>query len=889
MIRRIVHFLRRGREAGDLREEIDLHLELRARRLEERGVPPAEARHRAQQQFGNAALVEDRSREAWGFASCERLWQDVRFAARSLRKTPGFTSIAILTLALGLGMNTAVFTVVDAVMLRALPYPDPSRLIALWEDVSRGKPSAMSSSGFQVGSISLAGRTRVSPANLADYRDSGLFIALASYDISPKNLTGEGNAERIWGETVDWQFFSILGVSPVMGRDFLRDDDRFGANPVVILAHDFWQQRLGGDPRVLDRSLLLDGTPRRIVGVLPASFRSPAQLTVPERVSFYVPSATPPALLASRGDHNVNIVGRLRPGVSLAAAQNRLTLLSASLADRYPATNHGLTARVALLNDDLVSGVSQSLWVLLGAAGLIVLIACLNVTNLLLVRASGRRHETSVRFALGASRLRIARQCLAENLLLALGGCAAGILLGRLVLRLLLVLAPADLPRLSSIAMDWTVFAVAAAVATVTGLLFGLAPVWQATQTRAVDALKAAARNRGARSQVRWRAIFTASEVALSLVLLVGAGLLLKSFVLLMGVDLGFQPERVLSMTVTLLGPGYHANDARLRFFDQLAERTRALPGVQAVAYTNRVPLHGGWGGSMETDLAPTLDTDVDFQAVSPGYFETIGIPLVRGRGLTSADRTGAPHVCLVNQTYVRRYFPQTDPLGHHLRHGTGAPWVTIVGVANDIRRGGKEKQITPQVYLPAAQTELYPVVLADFAVRSAGDPRRLANAVLGEVAALDRDAPVSSVRTLQEFVTEKAAQRRFQTTLLLTFAGVALALAVIGVFGVLSYSVSQRTGELGIRLALGARPAEILGLVLRQAGTLVAAGVAFGLAAAFALTRYLQSWLFGIQATDWMAYAAAVAVLVAISLLAAMIPARRGSRLDPMAALREE
>ena len=889
MFRRILYTLRRGRNAGELHEEIRLHVELRARRLEEQGIPADEARYRAQRQFGNAALVEDRSRETWGFASCERFAQDFRQAARSLRKTPGFTAIAILTLALGLGMNTAVFTLVDAVILRALPYREPAQLVSLWEDVSRGKPNDMSSHGWQGGHAARIGRTTVSLPNLADYRNSGAFTALAAYDLAAKNLTSDGNPERIFGEIVNWQFLSILGVSPAIGRDFLPQDDRFGASPVVILSYDFWQQRMGGDPQALGRSLTLDGSPRRIIGILPASFRSPAQLTVPDHVVFYVPAAFSPSALASRGDHDVNVVGRLRPGVSLAAAQAELKLVSARVDKQFPQTNRNLSAQIAPLAEDLVSGVSESLWVLLGAAGLIVLIACVNVANLLLVRSAGRRHETSVRFALGASRLRIVRQFLAESLLLALSGCLAGILLGRLLLQALLALAPADIPRISAVSMDWTVFAVAAAIASLTGLVFGLAPAWQASQTKASEALKTAARNKSGRSQVRWRAVLTASEVGLSLVLLVGAGLLLKSFVLLMGVDIGFQPERVLAMTLTMLPPRYPGNEARLRLFDQLEQRVRALPGVQAVAYANRLPLRGGWSGSMETDLDPKRDTDVDYQAVSTGYFETLGIPLVRGQGITADDRMGAPNVALVNQTFVREFFRQSDPLGHHIRHGDDAPWVTVVGVVNDIRRGGKDKQINPQVYLPAAQTDLYPVVLQDFAVRTAGNPRQLAKAVQAQVWSLDRELPVTSVSTLEELVTAGAARRRFQTILLLTFAGVALALAVIGVFGVLSYSVSQRTGELGIRLALGARPASILALVLKQAGALVGAGVALGLVAAFALTRYLQSLLFGIQRTDWTAYAAAVLLLAAISLIAAMVPARRGARLDPMAALREE
>ena len=887
--RKLAYWFQRDRFAQELREEMRLHVDLRARKLASHGLPGEAAHFAARRQFGNAASYQDASSVLWGWTAWERLLQDLRQGVRMLRKSPGFAAIAIFTLALGLGINTAVFSLVNGVMLRSLPYPDPDRLVSIYERVTKTAPDEFSSSGAKIGGAVDAGRTTVSVANLGDYRRSRAFAGLAAYDSDPMNLTGTGDPERLSGEAVDYSYFSVLGVAPELGRAFLPEDQRPGAARVVIVSHNFWQRRLGGDTGVLARALMLDGQPYQVIGVLPRNFRSPFQLTAPDDMAFFVAPPYPVEMLTRRGDHDVNVVARLNAGFTSRTAQAELDVISARLQEQYPNTNEDIRAVAVPLSDDLVRNVRTSLLALLGASGLIVLITCVNVANLLLVRAVARRHESSVRLALGASRFRMVRQFLAESLLLAAAGCAAGLLLGRLLMEILLRTAPANIPRIQDLAMDWRVFAAATAVATLTGLIFGVAPAWQASQAKPVESLKTTARTAGGNSQARWRAVLTVAEVALSLVLIVGAGLLLKSFVTLMGVDLGFQPDRVLAMNVNLPDAHYRMASTRLQFFQQLESRVRTLPGVQSAAYANRMPLRGGWGGSIYVDTAPDQDSDVDLQAVSPGYFETLGIPLMRGRLLTDQDHTGQPRVAVVNQAFVRQYLSGVDPVGHQIRHDVKAPWVTVVGVVNDIRRGGKDKEISAQVYFPAEQTELYPVKLADFAFRTAGNPRQLVKAVQGQIWALDKDQPITNVRTMDEIITVRAADRRFQTLLLLIFAGVAVGLAVVGIFAVLSYAVNQRMSELGIRVALGAAPFRILRLVLRQAGLLIAAGVAFGLLGAYALTQYLSSLLFQVQPHDWRTYAAAVALLSLVSVVAASIPARRGAKVDPIVALRYE
>jgi putative ABC transport system permease protein len=886
--RRIAALWRRNQETCDLRDEMQLHLELRARKLHQAGLAPADAGF-ARRQFGNAAVYQDQISALWGWTMWERFRLDLRHGIRMLGKAPGFAAITVLTLAVGLGINTAIFSAVNAVMLRPLPYPQSDRLVSLWEENTSPREQRFNSSGAAVGTAGGSTRTTVSPANLADYRACAAFEGLAAYDSSPVNLTGMGSPERIAGEAVTWNYFSVLGILPAEGRTFLPEEDQPGANLVAIVSHEFWQQRMGSAPDALGRSVLLDGNPYRIVGILPAGFQSPQKLGLKTPTEVYLTASYSRELLATRGDHDVNVVARLKPGVSVVAAQAALRGISASLGRQFPVTNGYIRAAIAPLRDDLTGSASQSLWALLGASGLIVLIACVNVANLLMVRATGRRHESSVRMALGSGRLPLMRQLMTESLVIAAAGCVVGIAVGRLLMIGLTAIAPPGIPRIESAGMDWRVFSLAAALALVTGLIFGMAPAWQASQVKPVEALKTAARGTGAASQVRWRTVLTIAEVALSLILLVGAGLLLRSFSTLMGVNLGFQTDRVIAMNINLPKLQYPDAPARLQFFQKLEERVRALPGVVSAATANRMPLRGGWSSGIGIDGNPDHRASPDFQAVTPGYFETLGIPLLRGRSLSAQDTASTVPVAVVNQAFAHQLLDDQDPIGHTMQRGPTAPMITIIAVVNDIRRAGKDHQIKPEVYLCAGQTNLYPVQLADFAVRTAGEPHALVNAISREVWAVDKDQPVTNVRTMNEIVDEAVAQRRFQTLLLLIFAAVAVTLAIIGIYGVLTYSISQRICELGIRVALGAPPRAIVGLVLRQAGAVIAAGIAMGVAGAYGLTRFLQDLLFEVKTTDWRTYTGAVVLLAAVAVIAALIPARRGARVDPVVALRQE
>lgn len=818
----------------------------------------------------------------------QNLLADLRFAFRMLAKRPGFTAVAVLTLALGIGVNSAIFSIVDAVMLRPLPYPEPQKLISLSEATVKEGPNSNKTSGQPLGGNS-GSRMVVAAANLMDYqKQKNSFTGLAGFDYAGMNLTESGPPERLNGEAVTANFFSILGVGPSQGRAFLPEEDRPGANHVAIITDELWRSHFGADSQILGRQITLDSEKYTIVGIMPPGFQSPRQISMSNQLAFFVPAAYPAKLLADHGDHAISVLGRLRPGATIESARAELAPISERLAAQYPETNKNVIVEIAPLATDINRNARTSLIVLLGAVGLILLISCANLANLLLVRAIGRQREITIRFALGASRTRIIGDLLTQSAVLAISGCAVGLMFGAWTQKFLIALAPPNMHRLDTVALNGRVIVFTLLLSLITGILFGLMPAWQASRARPAEAMRATDRNLAGSSVMRWRNLLMTAEVAISMVLLIGAGLLLKSFITLSGVALGFSTERVLAMTVNLPETRYVTPERRNAFFEDLAERVSHLPGVESTGYANRMPMRGGWSSDARVENHNT-HWDADYQAVSPGYFATLGITLQRGRLLTPADRTGAPPVAVVSADFVRRFLPNEDPIGKRLRRSPGDPWINIVGVVSDVRRSGKAAQIDPQVYFSAAQTTLYPVRLSDFAFRATGNPKALVTAVQQQVWAIDKDQPVTQVKTLEEVISQSVAARRFQTLLLGLFASLALILAMVGIYGVISYSVSQRTPEIGIRMALGASRAGILKMVIGRAMLLVATGIAAGAVGAYALSKYLKSLLFEVSPGDPWTYLSIAILLAIVALMASLIPARRATRVDPMIALRYE
>ena len=804
--------------------------------------------------------------------------REIRYALRLLRRSPGFTLVTVLTLALGIGVNAGLFSIVNAVMLRPLPYPHPEQLVAFLERIAGEAPGAGGS---------------VAPANLADYGRNRSLAGIVHIGVVGANLTGGGGPpERLAGVRATANFFSVIGVQPLLGRAYGAEEDRYGARHVVVLAYELWQDRFAGDRRLLGGAVQLDGVPYEVIGVMPPGFQAPLQALSRVPLQFYVPAAFDPDLLRSRGDHEDSCFARLREGVSLEAAQAEMSGIAAQLARAYPRTNGNVSVELQPLVDRIAGAVRTPLLVLLGAVGLVLLIACANVANLLLARGIGHRREIAVRTALGASRGRIVRQLLAQSALLAAAGGASGVLAAALVTRLLVALGPADIPRLASAGLDGRVLAYAALLAAATVVLFGLVPalVTSAVAPRAV--LAAAPHASGEdRAPLRWRGAPMAAEVALALTLLIGSGLLLKSLVRLGQVDLGFAPDNVLAFDLDLPEAKYPSARARLAFFASLEQRLAGLPGVTAAAF-GRLPLRGHWSSTFETAEHPAVDAaasrqSADFQMVSAGYFKTLGIPLAAGRAFDGGDRDGAAPVVIVNAAMARRWFPHGDALGHRLRRSGAPAWRTIVGVVGAVHLYGQAQEVAPQVYLPAAQTDSYPMAIAGCAVRAARGPEALLKAVQREVWSLDRDQPLTRVEVLRDTVTHNLAQRRFQAILLFAFAALALVLALLGIYGVVAYAVAQRTAEIGLRIALGARRADIFSLVLRQGMLLVGLGVAGGLAGALAASRALASLLFHVAPFDPATFLTLAALAAATALAACCLPARRAAAADPMTALR--
>jgi putative ABC transport system permease protein len=805
----------------------------------------------------------------------ERLWQDIRFSLRSLRRSPGHTAAALLALALGIGANTAIFSVVHGVLLEPLPYPSPERLVMLID--------ANPSRGFD--------RFTSSPPNFIDWRDqSRSFAGMAAMTRANPSLTGGGaEPERLEGAQISAGFFETLQVPPALGRGIGAADDRPGAPPVVVLSHELWRRRFGADPRLVGRTIDLDGRPHTVVGIAPEGFQFPS------RAELWIPLAleiTPDM----RGGHFLGVVGRLKPGLSVERAQAELSVIAGRLAKQYPDTNTGWTVSAVPVRELMVEDVRPALLVLMATVAVVLLIACANVANLLLARMASREREVAIRTAIGAGRGRLVRQFLTESVLVALAGGALGLLLALWGTRALVAMNADNIPRASEIGLDPPVLLFTLALAVVTGLVFGLVPALHAARPDLQGTLKEG--GRGASVGVRARSArgaLVVVEVALTLVLLVSAGLLLRSFAGLAAVPPGFSSAGVLTLQLNLPESRYGEEPQMAAFYDGLLASVRGLPGVRSAGAIYPLPL--GTGRYMlsyvvdgRPEPPPGQEESSHIRFVTPGYLESMSIPLLRGRQLDAGDREGAMPAVVVNRTMAERAWPGEDPIGKRLTFDdptdADAEWRTVVGVVGDVRHAELSTEPDAETYLPIAQD---PSPFVTLVVRADGDPMRLAAPVREAVRRADRDIPVFSVRPLERVVAESLAEQRFRTTLLAIFAGLALVLASVGVYGVVSYGVTQRRHEMGLRMALGARREQVQRLVVGQGLRLVLVGAAVGLVAAYLATRLLASFLYGVRATDPLTFAAVPALLALVALAASWLPARRATQVDPIVALRAE
>ncbi|HEX4949740.1 MAG TPA: ABC transporter permease [Blastocatellia bacterium] len=801
------------------------------------------------------------------------LWQDLHYGVRMLRKQPGFSLIAILTLALGIGANTAIFSIVSAVLLRPFAYQEPERLVNVKE---RGE----------------GGGTGFSPSypNFVDWRaqNTALTSIAAVRGNESFNFTGTGEPERLQGRIVSSEFLSTLGIKPLMGRDFLPEEDRAGAAPTVILSYGFWQRRFGNDPNIIGKQLTLNLQSYTVVGVTPAHFQYGADADV------MVPFGLSTERFKNRGsDPGTDVVARLKPNVSLQQAEADLNLIAARLEQQYPATNKGRRVLLTPLHESVVGNVRQPLLILLGAVGLVLLIACANVANLLLVRASARQKEMAVRMALGASRATLVRQLLTESLLLAALGAALGILLAFWGTSLIAAQLPDGIPRLQEARVDAPVLLFTLMVSLLTGLLFGLFPALQASRPNLTEGLKEGERGSSGPRQ-RLRSVLVVAEVALTLMLLVGAGLLIQSFRRVLEVDPGFNANNLLTMQVSINNPD---GQQVANFIAQLQQNIRALPGVTSVAVSNGIPF-GSTNfppflieGRPETDQKPS---GLRYH-VSPAYFQTMGIELLKGRLFTTEDTPNTPLVVIIDEVLAERYFPNENPLGQRLKSSADAPGWEIVGIVRHAEPNSLDAQgpAPAQFYLnfnqiPVERLPSY-VRRLNLLTRTEVEPLSLAAAVRAQIAALNKDQAVFNVRTMEQAVAQSIAPRRFSLFLLTVFALVALALASLGIYGLLSYAVAQRSREIGVRMALGAQSGDVVKLVIGQGMKLTLIGVAIGLVASLALTRTMKTLLFGVSATDPVTFAVIALLLTVVALLACWIPARQATKVDPMIALRSD
>jgi putative ABC transport system permease protein len=885
-IRTVLAFVfRRSGVEREMEDELQLHLQSRTDDLERRGLSRAEAGRRARMEFGGYQRYKEECREALGTRLLGELITDLRYGLRVLRRNPGFAAIAISILALGVGATTAIFSVVNAVMLKPLPFPTADRLVRV-ESV-----------------IVATGRGGV--ASYPDFLDwrarNHVFDGMAVFRTNDFTLMGPHDPLHLQGAVVSAQLFSQLGVTPAVGRSFLPAEDNpaatSGTDP-VILSYGLWQREFGADAWVVGRTLQLGGQPFTVIGVMPQGFQFPVQA---EPIELWTTMAVDAAggvntMTTQRGAHYLDVVALLKPGVTLPQAEAEMATITSALNKEHP-ENKPRTARIVPELRRLVGDLRTPLLVLLGAVGCVLLIVCANVANLLLARASGRHKEMAIRAALGASRRRATCQLLTESIALGLVGGGLGLVLALWSLKFLVQLIPAAVPRLDAIGLDTHLLTFAFLISLMAGILFGLAPALRASKMSFTESLKESGRGSGSggKERSRLRDALVVSEVALAVVLLAGAGLLIQSFLHLTRVDPGFDPHHVL--TFQLDSPAGRQGSQLPAFFREIVERVSGLPGVTSASAVASLPLTGdNIGSSIEIEGQPTpigSRPSADFNAVEPDYFRTVGVALVEGRDFTMHDDSNSTPVVIVNRTLARRFFPNQDPIGKHVRPGIGngyspgePPMREIVGVIEDVKQSGLGTEAAPEVYAPLAQSPFGTMFVV---ARAANDPRSLVEAARRQVASVDKRVPIYHVMTLDQYFAQSVAGPRFNTLLLSGFAGLAVLLACLGVYGVMSYIVLQRTHEIGVRMALGAETGRVLRWVLGRGFLLSSLGVTIGLVVSFGFAHLLSGLLYGVRATDPMIFAIAPLTLLGVASLASYIPARRAARVDPVIALRYE
>lgn len=868
----------RKRDA-DLERELNSDLELEEEEQRECGLPSEQARYAARRAFGNATLIRERTHEAWGWAPFEHLAQDARFAARQMIMKPGFAAAVVLTMALGIGANAAIFSVLDSVLLKPLPYSHPESLIKVWTRFT---------------GIGLPGdQNWVSAPEFRDFQQlNHSFSELAAISAGTFNLGVKGSPQRVIGGSISPNLFAMLGVQPTMGRMFLAEEAQPGHDNELILSDGLWRRVFGGNPNVVGSKVDIDGVPMTVVGVMPKGF------SYPDDSEIWCPLAFSPDDLSenNRGSHGLEVLGRIKPGLSLAQAQSDMNRVAGTMIEQhasYPYRKYDFGILLHPLLEETVGDVKPSLFVLMAAVALVLLIACANIANLLLARATERQQEMETRLALGANGGRLARQILTESVVLAVAGGVVGIAVTPLILRGLVFLAAKTLPRAVDTGIDARVLALTAAVSLATGILFGLAPAVQAARKRSFDGLKSVRNTEGKRPK-RLRSALVICETALSVLLVAGAGLLLRSFTEILKVDPGFRPAGVLTLRVALPDAVYSKPEQVRGFYSELLTRIQQLPGVQAAGAVSGLPLSGQGGSgttTIDTQSVPIEDRtpEADQRIVTPDYFKAMGISLLRGRFFDSRDTDVAPLVAIVDESLAQTNWPDQDPIGRRLHTGgfkSTAPWATVVGVVRHVRNRTLEARSRVEVYWSENQRPSSAMTLA---LLTSGNPMNLVPTIQREVSSIDPDLPVFGIRTMTQVMGDSLLRRRLALILLAGFAGLALLLASVGIYAVTAYGVTQRRMEIGVRMALGADRGQVLRLVIRSGAATIAMGLGVGLLLSLLLTHLMSGLLFAVHASDPWALRGAALVLLIAGLLAIFIPARSATKVNPVVALRYE